>query len=75
MVMRLFKIMYYVIYSKLRCENLSIWLDRKPIRGWANVYNHYSNVKLVADKCSFHSTNPTMSGGETNSFGNILTFE
>ena len=66
---------YYALNIAPECENLSIWLDRKPIRGWANVYNHYSNVKLVADKCSFHSTNPTMSGGETNSFGNILTFE
>lgn len=66
---------YYALNIGIQCENLSISLDRTSIIGWATVYNHSSNVKLVANKCSFDSTNPTLSGGETNSFGNVVVCE
>lgn len=66
---------YYALNIATECTNTTISIDSTTIRGWATVYNHSSGVNLTANNSTFDSVNPTLGGGDTNSFGNVVVAE
>ena len=66
---------YYAINIISGNEDLYIEINDSSVVGWATIYNHDSNLTLVANRSEFDSENPTLSGGDSNSFGNVIVAE
>ena len=66
---------YYAINIISGNEDLYIEINDSSVTGWATIYNHDSNLTLVANRSEFDSENPTLSGGDSNSFGNVIVAE
>ncbi len=66
---------YYAINIDYSNTSLVVNIKDSKIQGWATIYNHASGVNLKAENSVFNSANLQTSGGDSNSFTNVVVAE
>ena len=65
---------YYAIYL-IDTDYLTLCIEKCNIQGWTTLYNHDSNVTVIAKDTELVSISPVSGGGSSNSFSGIVVSE